>query len=166
MKIPEDPCHIRPEPAHGLHPFRVFGSFAGSETVSDVPILRTDDDAVEHLERHEETLQRRGRTAAAADRHARDGFAGHARRIGHHRPLDQRQQRPVGLSVIDRRADDDRIGFGDFFHDFVARIVVEDAAAGFFAGVAGHAAVDGLSADPEIFDPDIRRAETFRDFRQ
>ena len=58
MEILENPCHVCSHPPHGLHAFRVLCRFAWRETIGNVPVLRPDKQAVEHLEWHVEALYR------------------------------------------------------------------------------------------------------------
>ena len=71
----EKPGQVAREGAHGLHSFQVLRGLALFTPVGDVPVLRPDDVAAEHLEREVEALEGRRGASAPADGDRRDGLA-------------------------------------------------------------------------------------------
>ena len=149
MHLFQQPCHIVGQGAHGLHALVVKRSLSFLASIDDVPVLRSHHGHVHHLEGHVQCLERCGGSTPSAYAYRCGRLVLHLGASRVEQPLHQRQHRAVGLSVIDRRADNERVGVVKHLTDAVADVVVEDAAAMplRLALVTGDAAPDGLHAN-------------------
>ena len=166
FEVLEEPRHIASKGAHRLHPLGVAFALALVASKHDVPVLRRDDRAVQHLKWHVHALKRRCRTAATAHR---DGGGGLRLDVCPTREADSLphgEECTVGLAVVGGRTYHERIGRRKLFDDAVGDVVVEDAASERLldALVARAAAAHRLLADPDGLGLDSLGSEGISDF--
>ena len=146
----DHPSEVVRQGTHSLHSFGILRNLSFLTTVSDVPILRSSQRHIHHLKRHLECLESRRSTTSSADRHSRSRFVLKVRAVGEERTLHDSEECAVGLTVIDRRAEDKTIRFGELGRDSVAHIVVKDTTTVRFrlACTASYTATDRFVANP------------------
>ena len=152
MNLLQQPSHVVNQRAHGLHTLGILRHFAWSHAVGAVPVLRGYDGHVHHLEHQVQRLVGCRSTATTADGNC-------CRRLilnlgtREECSLKHSHHRSVGLTIIDGRADDERIGLIEFLYNSVSDVVIKDTAAELFhlALSAGNAAADGLVAQLHDF---------------
>ena len=144
------PSEVVRQGTHGLHSFGVLRSLSFLTTVSDVPILRSSQRHIHHLKRHLECLESRRSTTSSADRHSRSRFVLKVRAVGEERTLHDSEECAVGLTVIDRRAENETVRLCELGRDSVAHIVVKDTTTVRFrlACTASYTATNRFVADP------------------
>ena len=168
LEVLEEPRHVASERAHRLHALGVAFALAFFASERHVPVLRRDDGAAQHLERHVHALVRRSRSSAAANRDGRGGLRLDELRAREADALPKREKRAGRLAVIDRRADDDSVRILQLLDDAVGRIVIEHALAEVLclALIAGDASADRLVSDPGRLRFDAFRGKRVGDFLQ
>ena len=151
FEVLEKPRHIAAESAHRLHPLGVAFALALVASKHNIPVLRRDDWAVQHLKGHVHTLKRSCRTAAPTHRDGGGRFGFDIRPTRKADTLPHGEECAVGLAVVGGRADHERIGRRKLLDDSVGDVVVEDAASERLldALVARAAAANRLLADPD-----------------
>ena len=122
----DHPSEVVRQGTHGLHAFGVLCSLSFLTAVSNVPILRSSQRHIHHLKRHLERLESCCSTTSSADRHSRSRFVLKVRAVGEERTLHDSEECAVGLTVIDRRAEDETVRLCELGRDSVAHIVVKD----------------------------------------
>ena len=149
MNLLQQPGHVLGHGAHGLHTLHVERSLSGLASVGYVPVLRGDYGHIHHLESHVHGLESSRRTAPSAHAHGSGRLILSKLSGREEHPLNERQHRAVGLSVVDRRADNQRIALLQLLCDAVADIVVEHATLQLLHGTlpAGNATTHGLHPD-------------------
>ena len=157
FEVFEKPRHVAAERTHSLHPLGVAFALALVAPEHDVPVLRRDDRAVQHLKGHVHALKRRCRATATAHRYGGSGFGLDMRPTRKTDTLPHGEKCTVGLTVVGGRTDHESIGRRQLLDDTVGNVVVKDAASERLldALVAGAAAANRLLADPDGlgFDP-------------
>ena len=151
FEVLDEPRHIASESAHRLHPLGVAFALALVASEHDVPVLRRDDRAVQHLERHIHALERRCRTAAPAHRDRGGRLCLDVCPTRKADTLPHGEKCAVGLAVVGGRTYHECIGRRKLLDDAVGDIVVEDAASERLldALVASAASAHRLLADPD-----------------
>lgn len=125
--IPEQERHIIRQRAHRLHTFRIQGCLSFLASVNDIPILGCYHRHIHHHKWHVQRLERGRGTSSAAYSYSCSRFIAIILSCGEEHSLHERQDRSVGLAVIDRRTNDERVCRSHFLVDAVAQIVIEDA---------------------------------------
>ena len=160
MQRAEHPRHIASQLSHGLHAFDVACCLAFGAAIGDVPVLGGDDRHIHDLERHLQALECSGSATASADSDDGGGFAPQIGSAAIESALHDAEECAVGLSVIDRRAEDEAIDRSELITDLIADIVIEDAAfvsvgesfpSHFVAAAASGTSANGFIANPYYF---------------
>ena len=151
FEVLEKPRHVAAERTHRLHSLGVALALALVAPEHDVPVLRRDDWAVQHLKGHVHALKRSCRTAAPAHRDGGGRFGFDMRPTRKADTLPHGEECAVGLAVVGGRTYHERIGRRKLPDDAVGDVVIEDAASERLldALVASAAAANRLLADPD-----------------
>ena len=134
---------------HRLKAFGVQGCLTGLTSIDNIPVLRSNNRHIHHLEGHVQCLEGCRGTSSPANRDGGRRLSGDVGAVGIESPLNDGQHGTVGLAPINRRAHNQRITFGELGADAIADIVIESARPGILlAGVAGDTSPDRFVADP------------------
>ena len=153
MDLSQQPGHVRGKRPHGLHAFGVEFHLTLSCTVGNVPVLGGYYRHVHHLEHHVHGLECGRCAAATTDGYSRSRLVLYQVACRVEKPLHQREDAAVGLSVIDWSANYERIALFHLLSDDSAKVIPERTTCSVIAltGTAVNAHTDGLGAYLDYF---------------
>ncbi len=108
----EHPCHVAAQVAHGCHALGILESFFGRASKGDVPVGGGDDGHLIDGEVLVEHVDAGARSCAASDGDGCSGLVGKGSAAGVESAIEEGEDAPRRMRVIDRCAKDKAVGLG------------------------------------------------------